>query len=179
MSRNDHLDHLIADMLGDIGLLHKEVILLKDEALPAIITEAQTQLEGIVGVLVKAAKQYETALNQVTAKTVSTAKADIRGSADYAKNDAISEIRQAVREAVTHPVGELVSELNSAVNRANEQQSRTFQHTVIAAVIGGVVAGSVVLGGAYFFMKDAAVPITTQSDEVAQPRPNKKGSKNG
>ena len=179
MAKNDHLDLLIAELLGDVGKLHDEIRVLKDDALPAIITDAETKLAGIVGILVKAAKHYETALNEATTKVVNTAKADIKAGAAQAKDDTIGEVRQAVREAVANPVGQLATQLKNAVDRADGQQGRTLKHAVVAAVIGGVVSGAIVLGGAYVLLKDSAPAVSAQVDDATPEKTPKKGNKHG
>ncbi len=178
MAGNTHLDALVAEMLGDIGKLHDEIRSLKDEALPAIVTDAEAKLSRVVGVLVNAAKNYESALNEATQKTVAAAKTDIRLDATLAKADAIADLRQAVREAAAHPVADVVGQLNTAVARANAQQGRSLQHALVMAVVGGVVAGAIVLGGGYFLLNEKATAVSAQMDDTPAPARNlKKGSK--
>lgn len=179
MAGNTHLDALVAEMLGDIGKLHDEIRSLKDEALPALVTEAEEKLSGTVGKLLLAAQHFEKAVIELTQKRVEAAKAEIAASAVQAKNEAIGDVRQAVREAVAQPLGQLVGQLDGAVGEANGQQGRTLKHAVIAAVIGGVVAGAIVLGSGYFLMKDAAPAAAQQGEESAPAKPIRKGSKNG
>lgn len=177
MAKNDHLDLLIAELLGDVGKLHDEIRVLKDEALPAIVADAEEKLSTTVGHLIKAAQHFDKAVVKLTQERVEAAKADIAASAAHAKSDAISDVRQAVREAAALPIEHLVGQLNTAVTNANSQQGRTLQHAIIAAVVGGVVAGAIVLGGAYMLFKDSAPATSIQVDDAAPAKTPKKGNK--
>lgn len=177
MAGNTHLDALVAEMLGDIGKLHDELRSLKDETLPAVVTDAEQKLAGVVGTLLKAGQQYQAAIQEVTNKTVASAKADIRTGAMQAKDDAVGEVRQQVREAVAQPIGDLVGKLNGAVNRTEAQAGATWKKAIIAALVGGIVSGLIVLGGAYALLKPQAQATADQVDESPAAKPTKKGNK--
>lgn len=179
MAGNTHLDALVAEMLGDIGKLHDELKALKDETLPAVVTDAEQKLAGVVGALLKAGQQYQSFLQDVTNKTVTSAKADIRAGAVQAKDDAVGQVRQEVREAVAHPVGDLVKKLNDAVERSDNQQGETWKKAIIAALVGGIVSGFIVLAGTVYLFKSQGQSVAEQMDEspAAVAKPMKKGNK--
>lgn len=141
MAGNSHLDLLIAEMLGDVGKLHDEIRLLKDEALPAIVTDAERKLSGVVGTLVAAGENYRAFLKDATTDVVKMSKSDLKLSAEELKIDILAGVRQGVREAVHQPIVDLVRDLKSATDKANGQRGNTLMNTMIVAVVAAVGGG--------------------------------------
>lgn len=136
-------DALLAEILGDVGLLLKAVDLLKN-ILPSQTEETTQRLVEIIGLLDKAGEAYklkadtytETLLEESRAqldKEIQAARQHFEKNINEAINKTIQDYENTVKTEFTDPVKSILSSI--------QQSQPGLIEKFLSAFIGGIVGG--------------------------------------
>ncbi len=139
-------DALIAEMLGDIGLLHDSVESLK-EVLPRETEAAEKRIIELIGLLQKAGDSYQAQIKTYTEAQASIIRSQMEESAKVGKlrfeqltNEAIqaslSEVARAMRNTIH---AEIVAPVAKAVQASKQNIWRNLSLCLLCGLIGGSV----------------------------------------
>lgn len=153
------LEALVAEMLGDIGKLHKSVESLKLE-IPEQIGDAQeriaamfTHIEVATGVHADTAKTISDAANRIaTMLSNPVIEKGVKLSIIQASEDATKRINAAAENAVKGVLNAELAGLNKTINKASNQLSSTrtelrkwlLSIAVLSGLTGGI--GALLIG---------------------------------
>jgi uncharacterized membrane-anchored protein YhcB (DUF1043 family) len=137
-------DALLAEILGDVGLLLKAVDLLKD-ILPSQTEETTQRLVEIIGLLDKAGEAYklkadtytETLLEESRAqldKEIQAARQHFEKNVNEAINKTIADYENTVKTEFTNPVKSILSSIQQSQHGLMEK----FMYGFIGGITGGI-----------------------------------------
>lgn len=137
-------DALIAEMLGDIGRLHDSVEALK-EVLPNQISEVETRITGLIGLLQKAGDAYKQQIEAYTNAQGEKIRSVIENDANAAKarfdRDSSDAIRAALADVARTVKQTVQTEVAGPVQRALEVQQQSAWKTLALCLGCGLLGG--------------------------------------
>lgn len=139
MAEYTNQDALLAELLGDVGLLHDAVNSLKD-VLPSLTKESAQRLTEIIGLIDKAGDAYVTKKNDsLTAHRIQLDNDLIEANLEFKRNlgALIAEHETAIKNKFTTPVEKLLK----TVQRSQHSLSKKTALLLLASIIGGTISG--------------------------------------
>ena len=169
---------LIAELLGDVGVLHDEVKALRD-LLPQVADDVAGKMEVQTGNLLASADRLQVFIEELLKRVDDQAAASVKLASDAAKvdirNTAASAAATAIRAEVGKEVREAVSEIKAAAAQVikDSERARTTINAASKQVAWGwgkvsaVVAGASVFASILTIVAFLYMPAQSLSDEDA------------
>lgn len=150
-------DALVAEMLGDIGLLHDSVESLKD-ILPGQIEKFKADITGLIGLLSKAGDAYKgkVAIYAIAQreKILIAMEKDAQAAKAKFDRDSSAVIRAALEEVERTLKSTVQTEIAEPVQKFLRSQQQSIGRTLALCLACGMVGGGGVVLGANLFTYD-------------------------